>query len=156
VTRLGPLRAGLLLLSALAAGGCTQVMRYADTLVDDESGRTPFTRVPATVGGTVGFVVGLPVDVVVFPATLAYYHAQPKETREVLSTFLFPSFVLWKVGMLVGAPFDLVEWGVWRRWQPERALSREERDAIERTWDQREYSEYPVTPIYPPPAPDGA
>ena len=140
------------LLSLAVLAGCTQVVRYADELVDERYGRTWFTRLPATVGGTTGFVVGLPVDIVAIPASWAYYQAQSKETRDPLSVFLFPSFVLWKVGTLFGAPFDLLEWVAWRSWQDDRELTQEEREAIERTWDTREYSEYPVTPIHPRPA----
>jgi hypothetical protein len=69
--------------------------------------------------------------------------------------FLFPSFVLWKVGVLFGAPFDLVEWAGYRVWLPARTLTQQEREAIEHEWDVRgNYPEYPVTPIHPP-APAG-
>jgi len=143
------LRSGLLVLAALLPlGSCSSLVRYTNDLVDSQSGRTWFVRVPAGIGGTLGFVVGLPVDVVVSPVSWAVYRSQPKETRDVMSVFLFPSFVLWKVGTLLGAPFDGVECGVWRCWS-DRALSREEREAIERAWDEKEYSEYPVTPVYP-------
>ena len=60
--------------------------------------------------------------------------------------------MLWKVGALIGSPFDLVEWAAVRGWRPPPAISQQERDVIERTWDSRDhYSEYPVTPIYPRP-----
>ena len=153
----------VLLLAAAATGsGCTPVVRYTDELVDSRYGRTWFTRLPATVGGTVGFAVGLPIDIVIVPATWVVYSSQPKETRDPLSVFLFPSFVLWKVGVLIGAPFDLVEWGVYRVWCPAPTLTQEERETIEREWDSRgSFSEYPVTPIHPVPrpaatAPDGS
>ena len=143
-----------LLLAAFAAvaSGCTSVVRYTDELVDERYGRTLFTRFPATLGATAGFVIGVPVDVVAIPASWAFYRSQPKETRDPLSVFLFPSFVLWKVGALIGSPFDLVEWAAVRGWRPPPAISQQERDVIERTWDSRDhYSEYPVTPIYPRP-----
>lgn len=132
-------------LAAFAA--CTPVVRYTNELVDPS--RTWFTRLPSTVGGTTGFALGLPVDVVALPATFALYRSQPKETRDPLSVFLFPSFVLWKVGTLVGAPFDVVEWLAWRSWRGQPAISAEEREAIERKWDAQEFDRYPVTPIYP-------
>lgn len=151
--------AGAALPAALAVlAGCTSVVRYTEELVDERHGRSWFTRFPATLGGTAGFVVGVPVDVAAFLPAWLVYRSQPKETRDPLSVFLFPSFVLWKVGTLLGAPFDLVEWGVYRAWQDEPALSQQEREAIEREWDGREYySEYPVTPIHPlvPPPSDG-
>ncbi|MCA8963414.1 MAG: hypothetical protein H6838_00545 [Planctomycetes bacterium] len=152
-----PRRRSWPLVAALLLGSCTQTVVYANELVDPRYGRTWFTRFPATVGGTTGFIVGLPIDIVAIPVTGAYYQAQPKETRDLMSVFLFPSFVLWKAGTLFGAPFDLVEWVAWRSWQDERELTQEERDVIERTWDAKEYSEYPVTPVYPRPAtdPDG-
>jgi hypothetical protein len=145
------------LATALAAPGCAPVVRYTNALTSDPE-RTAFTRLPATFGGAVGFVAGFPVDVAAFVPAWFVYTSQPRETRDPLSVFLFPSFVLWKVGVLFGVPFDGVEWLVYRWWQPERVLTQEEREAIERDWDTREYfTEYPVTPIHPPaPAGDGS
>lgn len=141
----------LLLAATASIAGCTPVVRYTDELVDARYGRTWFTRLPATIGGTTGFVVGIPVDIVVLPAAWLVYRSQAQETRDPLSMFLFPSFVLWKVGAaLVGAPFDLVEWTAWRAWRSPEPLTQQEREAIEREWDAREYySEYPATPIHP-------
>lgn len=132
---------------------CSSVVRYTDELVDARYGRTWFTRLPATVGATAGFAIGIPVDIVAVPLTWAVYRTQPEESRDPLSVFLFPSFVLWKAGALLGSPFDLVEWGVWRSWQPTRPRTQEEVEAVERAWDAREYTEYPVTPLYPVPRP---
>jgi hypothetical protein len=73
-------------------------------------------------------------------------------TRDPLSIFLFPSFVLWHVGTLLGAPIDLVEWGVWRAWQGDEALTPEERERREAELDDFPFSVCPVTPIYPRPA----
>lgn len=144
----------LLLLGALLpwCAACSQVVHYTNELVDARYGRTWFTRFPATVGGTVGFVVGVPVDVVAIPVSWAVYITQPKETRDPLSVFLFPSWVLWKAGALLGSPFDAVEWVAWRSWQPPPPITQEERDAIERAWDEAGWSTYPVTPVYPRPA----
>ena len=133
----------------LAFASCTPVVRYTNELVDDRYGRTWFTRVPSTVGGTLGFAVGVPIDIVALPATFIVYRSQAKESRDALSVFLFPSFVLWKVGTLFGAPFDAVEWAAWRWWQAPPRITPEERESIERRWDALEFSEYPVTPIYP-------
>lgn len=139
-----------LLAAALAAASCTSVVRYTDALVDAGQGRSLFTRLPATVGGTVGFTVGIPVDVATFVPLWIYYRSLPRETRDPLSVFLFPSFVLWKVGVLVGAPFDAVEWAVWRSWHDAPDMTPQEREAIEREWDARgAYPVYPVTPIRP-------
>ncbi len=146
------LAAALVAASSLGLVSCTPLVRYTDQLVDARSERTWFTRFPATLGGTVGFVVGVPVDVAAFVPAWFVYRSQPKETRDPLSVFLFPSFVLWKVGVLVGAPFDLVEWGTYRAFLPRRPETQAERDAIELEWDSRgNFSEYPVTPIYPVP-----
>lgn len=135
--------------------GCTPVVRYTNALVSDPD-RTWFTKVPATISGTIGFVIGVPVDAVAFIPLWFVYRSQPKETRDPLSVFLFPSFVLWKAGVLLAAPLDGIEFVVWRSWQPERALTQEERATIEHEWDVREaFPEYPVTPIYPKPAPAG-
>lgn len=124
-------------------------MRYTNELVDDRHGRTWFTRFPSTVGGTAGFALGIPVDVVALPVTFTVYRSQPKETRDLLSVFLFPSVVMWKVGALLGMPFDVVEWTLWRSWQDAPAITADEREEIERKWDARDFSEYPVTPVYP-------
>lgn len=148
-------RVVLLVACALELGACSQVVRYTDELVDARFGRTWFTRLPATMGATAGFAVGLPIDVVALPLAWLVYRSQAKETRDPLSVFLFPSFVLWKAGGLVGAPFDLVEWGTWRCWQPPVPITQEERESIERAWDAREYTEYPVTPLYPLPSSGG-
>jgi hypothetical protein len=145
------------LATALALTGCTSVVRYTDALIEGRDGRTWFTRAPATIAGGVGFVAGVPIDVLTLVPAWFVYRAQPEAQRDPLSVFLFPSFVLWKVGALVGAPFDLVEWAAWRAWQPRAPLTQQERDAIEQEWDRREaFSEYPVEAIHPrPPAPVG-
>lgn len=148
-----PIRYAAAVLGAcIAAGGCTPVVRYTNELVDGRHGRTWFTRLPATIGGAAGFTIGIPVDIVALPVTWLVYRSQPRETRDPLSVFLFPSFVLWKGGALLGAPFDAVEWALYRNWRTEPEVSPDEREAIERQWDTREYPEYPVTPIYPAPA----
>jgi hypothetical protein len=141
----------LLAALTLCGGACSHVVQYTNELVDARSGRTWFTRLPATVGGTVGFVVGVPVDIVAIPASWVVYVSQPKETRDVLSVFLFPSFVLWKAGALLGAPFDGLEWAAYRSWQPPQPVTQEERETIERAWDEAGWSTYPVTPVYPAP-----
>lgn len=137
-------------LAVASLGSCSHVVRYTNDLTAADGGRTWFTRYPAAAFGTVGFVVGIPVDILVSPVSWVVYRSQPRETRDVLSVFLFPSFALWKACALLAAPFDLVEWGTWRWWHDPPPLSPEQREAIERAWDLREYSEYPVTPIYPP------
>ncbi|MBL9077358.1 MAG: hypothetical protein JNL08_07640 [Planctomycetes bacterium] len=141
----------ILLAASLCCGGCTSVVQYSNELVEPRHGRTWFTRLPATIGGTTGFAVGLPVDVVALPVAWVWYTMQPRETRDALSVFLFPSFVFWRLGLLLGAPFDAVEWAAWRAWQPEAPITQEDRERIERAWDAMEYTEYPVTPIHPPP-----
>jgi len=138
-------------LLVLLASSCAPIVRYTSELVDDRHGRTWFTRLPSTVGGAAGFAVGVPIDIVAIPATFVVYRTQPKETRDPLSVFLFPSFVLWKVGTLLGAPFDAAEWVAYRSWQDPAPVTPEEREAIERKWDELEFSEYPVVPIYPVP-----
>ncbi|MCB9879125.1 MAG: hypothetical protein H6835_16135 [Planctomycetes bacterium] len=146
-------RAAVATLVLAAAAGCTPVVRYTNELTDGRHGRTWFTRLPSTFGATAGFAVGLPVDLVSLPLTVVVYESQDEVTRDALSVFLFPSFVLWKVGALIGAPFDAVEWGLWRSWRKPAPVTDAEREAIEREWDKSEYNEYPVTPLYPLPTP---
>jgi hypothetical protein len=139
----------LSLFCLVSLASCTSIVRYTGELVDDRHDRTWFTRLPSTLGGTLGFAAGVPIDVVSLPVTFVVYRSQPKETRDPLSVFLFPSFVLWKVGTLIGAPFDLIEWMAYRSWQSPPPITPEERAAIEREWDAREFNQYPVKPIYP-------
>lgn len=140
------------LAAAVAASGCTPVVRYSESLVNAPD-RTWFTRLPATLGGTAGFAIGVPIDIAALIPAWVVYRSQPRETRDPLSVFLFPSFVLWKVGALLGAPFDAIEWATWRGWQPAQPLTAAEREAIEREWDSLlSFPEYPVTPIHPAPA----
>ena len=153
MTRRGlPWRAAPLGAAALLFGSCTQVVQYTDALVDESTGRTAFTRVPATIGGIVGFVAGVPVDVAALPVTYSVYALQDEVTRDPLSIFLFPSFVLWRIGSLLGAPFDLVEWATYRHWQRDDALTREERELREAEIDALEWPDYPVETIYPRPS----
>jgi hypothetical protein len=141
-------RAVASLLLVLCAG-CAQMVRYTDDLVDARTGRTLVTRMPATFGGVVGFVVGVPVDIVAVPVTFAVYQTQEETKRDPLSIFLFPSFLLWHIGTLVGAPIDLIEWGVYRAWQSDDALTDSERERREAELDEVEFTVFPVTPIYP-------
>lgn len=148
------MRAAVVLLAAL--GGCTSVVRYTDELADPRTGRTAFVRLPATLGGVIGFVVGVPVDLVALPATYGFYLTQPKEERDPLSIFLFPSFVLWHAGTLIAVPFDVLEFACYRAWQPPDALSREERERRELQLDETELPDYPVETIYPKPHGSGS
>ena len=121
----------------------------------DETAEAAFFRRLVSDEELVGFVVGLPVDVLAFVPAWVYYQSLPRETRDPVSVFLFSSFVLWKVGVLVGAPFDVVEAALWRPRRAAADVSESQREAIEREWDARgAFPVYPVTPIVPPP--DGA
>lgn len=137
-----------LLAIAMGCTSCSQLVRYTDDLVDARSGRSLFTRTPATVGGVVGLVVGVPVDIVALPVTYAVYASEDPLKRDALSTFLFPSFVLQHVGQLLGAPFDLIEWSAYRAWQEPETLTKEEVERREAELDVVDYSVFPVTPVY--------
>lgn len=139
----------LVLACGVLGVSCAGVVRYTDQLGDARYGRSWFTRLPAVAGGATGFTVGLPIDVLALPVTGMVYASQPPAERDPTSVFLYPSIVLYKAGTLLGAPFDAIEWAVWRRWQPPRSLTPEELDAIERHWDQQAWPEYPVRAIYP-------
>jgi hypothetical protein len=144
--------AALLLCAALA--GCSAVVRYTDELTDPNYGRTWLVRGPATFCGVVGFAVGVPIDLVAFPITYVVYTSQPAESRpDAGSTLLFPSFVLWKAGVLLAAPLDLIEFAVWRSWQPADAVKPEELERREKDRDEDVLRGMPVVPIYgDPPA----
>ncbi len=144
-------KAAVLIVASAVFGGCTPIVRYSDELVSAKSGRTAFTRAPATLGGILGFIVGIPIDVVALPVTYGVYASQSTVTRDPLSIFLFPSFVLMQAGILIAAPVDLIEWGVWRCWQEDATLTPEERERIEAEYDliQQQWTDYPVEWVYP-------
>src|SRR5690606_40387621 len=107
-----PLRLALLMLALLAAG-CAGLVQYTDELRDESTGRSLFVRTPATAGGIVGFAAGLPVSLAALPVTYTVHVYQRERTpmrADPVSTMLFPSFVLWRAGVLLAAPFDAVEW----------------------------------------------
>ena len=137
------------MLAAVLLGSCTQAVRYTDALTDARTGRTLFVRVPASFGGVVGFVAGVPFDVVALPVSYPVYVTQPEESRDPLTIFLFPSFVLWRAGVLLAMPFDAVEYAFWRGWTAPAELTPENRERLERTLDDRQWESYPVEPIYP-------
>ncbi len=95
-------------------------MEYSDQLIDESSGRSPVVTKTASLGGIVGFVLGVPLDILGLPITYVVYTVQKDEEEEgvdPLSTILFPSFVLWRTGVLVmGTPFDVLEYGFYRAW----------------------------------------
>ena len=142
----------LLAVALLSAPSCSQLVQYTDELTDKRTGRTLFVRAPATLGGVVGFVVGIPVDIVALPITYAVYAYQDANEpggTDPLSILLFPSFFLWRAGSLIAAPFDMIEFAVYRAWRSPETLTREEREEIEFYHDDHVLPTYPVTPIYP-------
>lgn len=145
----GSPRAILPLLLLFLLAGCSQVVRYTDELVDSRTGRTLFVRTPATFGGVVGFLAGIPVDIVALPVTYPVYKAQDEGTVDPLSIFLFPSFVLWRAGVLIGTPFDVLEFLVYRMWLPEDTLNAEERERLELQIDEDTLPNHPVEWVYP-------
>lgn len=131
-------------------GGCTHIVRYTDELVQPQTGRSLLVRTPATFGAFVGFGVGVPIDILVLPVTWFVHMSQEDSARDPLSTFLFPSFVLWRIGSLIAVPFDALEW-TWR--SPATELGPDERERFERELDERCWDVYPVQVIYPGPVP---
>ena len=111
----------LLLASLLALLPSCFLVEYSDNLVDERTGRSNFVTQPASVGGLLGFIVGIPVDIVALPVTWVVYRTQKTDDEEgvdPLSTLLFPSFVLWRAGVLVvGTPFDVLEFTFYRAWR---------------------------------------
>lgn len=133
----------LLLLLVAPLGSCSALIEYSDALVDNNTGRSNFVTKPASVAGVVGFIVGVPLDLVALPVTYTVYQSQKSDEYDgvdPLSTLLFPSFVLWRTGVLaVGVPFDVAEFVFYRAWTRDTAGSREdyERD-LERELDEED------------------
>lgn len=145
---------------AMLLPACSFFVQYTDELDDrSSSGRSAFVTTPATLGGSAGFIVGIPADIGLLPVTYPIYLYQKSVdplTADPLSTLLFPSFVCWRLGKFVlGAPFDVLEYAFYRGWQGERTRTRAEREAIEFEYDQEALPNYPVEPIYPLPNSDG-
>ena len=149
--RASRLRPGLLV-AVIASGGCAELVGYAEGLTDHRSGRTLFVRTPASVGGFVGFALGLPLSAAGLPITYAIHRNQRRQnpgTADALSTLLWPSFVLWRAGNLLATPFDAVEWATFRAWRNPPTLTRPEREELEAELDAQSLPSYPVTPVYP-------
>lgn len=144
----------LLPLSLCASlASCSALVQYSDEISDARTGRSAFVTTPAELGGSAGFLIGIPADILALPVTYSVYlyqEANDPITNDPLSTLLFPSFVCWRAGKIVlGGPFDLVEWATWRAWSEGEDLSPEQREEIEYEHDQKELPSYPVEPIYP-------
>jgi len=115
-----PLFRSIVLCLLLVLGSCGALVEYSDQLIDERSGRSPVVTKTASLGGIVGFVVGVPLDILGLPITYVVYTSQKDEEEEgvdPLSTILFPSFVLWRTGVLaLGTPFDILEFTFYRAW----------------------------------------
>ncbi len=139
-----------LLVAALC--GCRQFVQYTDELTDARSGRSSFVTTPAALGGSAGFLVGIPAVIGALPVTygvFAYQRSADPLGADAVSTLLFPSFVCWRVGKLLGSPFDFLEFASYRAWRSPETLTREERAEIEFNHDEKTLPSYPVRPIYP-------
>jgi hypothetical protein len=141
---------GLLLL--LTTGSCAGLVQYTDELRDERTGRSVVVRSTAAAGGAIGLVAGLPVSVAVSPVTYVVYLTEKARSplrADPLSILLFPSFVLWRAGSLIAAPFDVVEWALFRLGADDVTRTAEEQERIELEHDERVLQSYPVEPIYP-------
>lgn len=144
------LAVGVLLLTM--SSSCGQVVEYAQDISDSRRGRSLFVTVPANFGGLTGFVLALPADVLALPVTYPFYKYQSvanPDDADPFSTLLFPSFFLWQAGKLLGAPFDLIEFGLYRGWRSPLALTEGEREEIELNHDLEYMPPYPVERVYP-------
>ncbi len=145
-------RTAALLLLWLSAGSCASVVQYTDELRDERTGRSVVVRSTAAAGGAVGLVAGLPVSLAAVPVTYVVYLTEKARSplrADPLSILLFPSFVLWRAGSLLAAPFDLVEWALFRAGADDLTPTAEEQERIELEHDERVLQSYPVEPIYP-------
>ena len=119
-SRMVLLSRSLVLSLLLWLGACGALVEYSDQLIDEKSGRSPVVTKTASLGGIVGFVVGVPLDILGLPITYVVYSVQKDEEEEgldPLSTILFPSFVLWRTGVVaLGTPFDGLEFTFYRAW----------------------------------------
>ena len=140
---------------AVLGCSCSSVVKYTDEMTDPASGRSFVTVAPANFFGLCGFIAGIPFDVVALPVSYPILQTTPPEDRDPLSTLLFPSFVLWRCGVLLAAPIDGLEYVAYRSWRGGRDISPEERELIELELDAQELPDYPVEVLYPKPSATG-
>ena len=140
------------MLGLLGLASCGTLVEYSDALTEARTGRTEFVMWPATTGSTLGFVCGIPVDVLALPVTWSVHQVQKSSNpgqADLASTVLFPSFVLERTGkILLGAPFDAIEFALYRAWLPPEAMDRETRESIEGQIDEDTLPRYPVQPVF--------
>lgn len=117
-----------------ALTGCAAIVEYTDQLRSDEY-RTGFVSRPSEFAGMVGFVAGVPVDIVAFPITGTVYAVSQDEDGpgvDPLSTLLFPSFFLQRASILaIGTPLDMLEYVFYRAWLEPTETDQFERDRKE-------------------------
>lgn len=141
----------MLLATALPLGSCGAFIEYTDGLRDSKN-HTVIVRGTGKIGGAIGFIAGIPIDIVALPVTYPFYLYQDSvdpETTDFSSTILFPSFALLQVGSLLAAPVDLLEFAFYRAWLPPDTVTAEEQEELEMKLDDETLPRYPVTPIYP-------
>lgn len=144
----------LLLLAVLPVAGCSQFVQYTDELNDARTGRSAWVTTPASIGRFLGFLAGVPIDVLALPVTYVAYRVQKSDDpirADALSTMLFPSFVLGRVGTLAAVPFDSVEYLVHRGWIDETPMTQAQRAEFEDLLDRDTLPQYPVEAVYPLP-----
>ena len=141
-------------LACLVWSACGPVVQYTDELRNSDGSRTIFVTGVGQVGGTVGFLAGVPLDVVALPVTVPVHLIQKSnqpEQADLLTTILFPSLVTLSIGTLIAAPLDLVEYSVYRAWLPENTMTAEELRHFEFELGRETLPRYPVIPLYPLP-----
>lgn len=153
----------LLLVVSWSATACDQlapVVRYTDELTNENTGRTPFVRYPAQGFGFVGFIGGIPFDLIALPATYTFYEMNkslpPGQATDSVTIFLFPSFVLWRSAILLAAPLDALEFAVYRAFLPPKTMNPFEQEDLENRLDRETLPRHPVEPLYPVIKPDRA
>ncbi|MEE9126943.1 MAG: hypothetical protein V3U11_07365 [Planctomycetota bacterium] len=149
---------GAALLTITACDQLAPVVRYTDELTNPDTGRTALVRAPAEVFGFIGFVGGIPFDILALPATYTYYKLNqslpPGQATDAVTIFLFPSFVLWRSAVLFAAPLDALEFLAYRAYLPPATLNYEEQEDLENRLDRETLPRHPVEPLYPkPPSP---
>ena len=155
--------AGIVLLATLlTTTACDQlapIVRYTDELTNEHTGRTPFVRYPAQSFGFLGFIGGIPFDLIALPATYTFYEMNkslpPGQATDSVTIFLFPSFVMWRAAILLAAPLDAVEFAFYRAFLPAKTLNPFEQEDLENRLDRETLPRHPVEPLYPAAKRDG-
>jgi hypothetical protein len=125
---------GILCVVALFLSGCAHMpLNHPD----------PKVAVPAEVGGIVGIVAGIPLDIVALPITIPLAAMDKSPDGGSAYIIMAPSL---GTGYVVGNAVGFVPWLVWGWWGNEKYEARQGREVPPRSGEANQASETIGTP----------